>query len=67
MQVTSVGELKHTHVEVITVYLLVDFAAYLALLGGSVGVYQSIKPTAALLIAAALHLAGNGWGRALEG
>jgi uncharacterized membrane protein YqhA len=60
MQVTSVGELKHTLVEVIIVYLVVDFATDLALIEGAVDVHQLIKPAAILLIAGALYLMGNG-------
>lgn len=66
MQISSVGELKHTLVEVIIVYLVVDFATDLALIEGNVDVHQLIKPAAVLLIAGALHLMGNGRGRALE-
>lgn len=66
MQVTSVGELKHTLVEVIIVYLVVDFATDLALIEGRVDINQLIKPTAVLLIAGALHLMSNGRARVLE-
>jgi uncharacterized membrane protein YqhA len=66
MQVTSVGELKHTLVEVILVYLVVDFATDLALIEGRVDPHELIKPGAILLIAAALHLMGNGRVRIAE-
>ncbi|MDB5597679.1 MAG: hypothetical protein JWM36_4640 [Hyphomicrobiales bacterium] len=66
MRVSGVGELKHTLVEVIIVYLVVDFATDLALIEGRVEIDQLIKPTAVLLIAAGLRLMGNGRGRALD-
>jgi uncharacterized membrane protein YqhA len=66
MQVTSVGELKHTLVEVIIVYLVVDFATDLALIEGAVDVHQLIKPAAILLIAGALYLMGNGRAHAAQ-
>jgi uncharacterized membrane protein YqhA len=66
MQVTSVGELKHTLVEVILVYLVVDFATDLALIEGLVDPHELIKPGAILLIAAALYLMGNGRTRSEE-
>jgi uncharacterized membrane protein YqhA len=60
MQTSGVGELKHTLVGVIIVYLVVDFATDLALIEGKIEIDQLIKPTAILLIAAALRLMGNG-------
>jgi uncharacterized membrane protein YqhA len=66
MHVTSVSELKHTLVEIILVYLVVDFATDLALLEGGIDVNQLIKPTAVLLIAAALRLMGNGQARTTQ-
>jgi uncharacterized membrane protein YqhA len=60
MQVTSVGDLKHTLVEVIIVYLVVDFATDLALIEGAVDTRQLIKPAAILLISGALYLMGSG-------
>jgi uncharacterized membrane protein YqhA len=60
MQTSGIGELKHTLVSVIIVYLVVDFATDLALIEGKIEFDQLIKPTAVLLIAAALRLMGNG-------
>jgi uncharacterized membrane protein YqhA len=59
MQTSGVGELKHTLVSVIIVYLVVDFATDLAQVEGRIDVEQLIKPAAVLMIAATLRLMGG--------
>lgn len=59
MQATTVGDLKRTLLEVIIVYLVVDFATDLALIEGRVDIDNLIKPAAVLLIAGALRLMGT--------
>ncbi len=56
MQVENVSELKHALIEVIIVYLVVDFATDLAT-GDSILVWESlVKPVSVVLIAATLRL-----------
>jgi hypothetical protein len=58
MHVESVSELKHILVEVIIVYLVVDFATDLAVGTDALAWQTLIKPISIVLIAAALHLMG---------
>jgi len=56
MQVENVSELKHALIEVIIVYLVVDFATDLAT-GDSILAWESlVKPVSVVLIAATLRL-----------
>jgi uncharacterized membrane protein YqhA len=56
MQVESVSELKHILVEVIIVYLVVDFATDLAVGSDALTWQTLVKPIGIVLIAAALRL-----------
>lgn len=58
MHVESVSELKHILVEVIIVYLVVDFATDLAVGSNTLAWQTLIKPVSIILIAAALRLMG---------
>jgi uncharacterized membrane protein YqhA len=58
MHVESVSELKHILVEVIIVYLVVDFATDLAVGSDALAWQTLIKPVSVALIAAALRLMG---------
>ncbi len=59
MRIRGIGELKHTLVEVILVYLIVDFATDLAAVETDLPWTALVKPLAILLIAASLRLFGN--------
>jgi uncharacterized membrane protein YqhA len=59
MRIKGVGELKHTLVEVILVYLIVDFATDLAETDDLPSWSTLVKPIAIVLIAAALRLFGR--------
>lgn len=59
MHVQSIRELKHTVMEVVLVYLVVDFATDLAELDVPLPWEVLIKPIAILLIAGALRLLGT--------
>jgi hypothetical protein len=59
IQVRSIGELKHTLIEMILVYLVVDFATDLAAGEGHVSWETLVIPMAILLIAGALRLLGG--------
>jgi uncharacterized membrane protein YqhA len=59
MRIKGVGELKHTLVEVILVYLIVDFATDLAETDDLPAWSTLVKPIAIVLIAAALRLFGR--------
>lgn len=59
MRVDGIGELKHTLVEVILVYLVVDFATDIAQENAHLSWEALILPVAILLIAAALRLLGG--------
>lgn len=56
MHPKGVSELKHTLIEVIIVYLVVDFATDLSESGGQLSWTTLVKPLAIALIAAALRL-----------
>jgi len=56
MQVESVSELKHTLVEVILVYLVVDFATDVADANAHLTWDSLVLPSAILLLAGALRL-----------
>lgn len=56
MRVGSIGAIKHTLVEVILVYLVVDFATDVATAEGHPSLETLVVPVAALLIAGALRL-----------
>jgi hypothetical protein len=56
MQVESIGELKRTLIEVILVYLVVDFATDLAAGEGHVSWDALVIPISVVLIAGALRL-----------
>ena len=59
MRIASVGELKHTLVQVIVVYLVVDFATDIA--DGTGGGWQGlVKPLSIVLIAGAMGLLSLG-------
>ena len=58
MQIESVSELKHILVEVIIVYLVVDFATDLATESDVLAWLTLVKPIAVVLIASALRLMG---------
>jgi uncharacterized membrane protein YqhA len=58
MHVQGVSELKHLLIEVIIVYLAVDFATDLAAGGGELAWQTLVKPASVFLIAAALRLMG---------
>lgn len=58
MHIESVSELKHILVEVIIVYLAVDFATDLAIGINALAWQTLVKPIAIALIAAALRLMG---------
>jgi len=58
MHVQGTSELKHTLIEVIIVYIAVDFATDLAQGEGSLGWQTLVKPVSIVLIAAALRLMG---------
>jgi uncharacterized membrane protein YqhA len=59
MQVESISELKHNLVEVIVVYLVVDFATDLATGSDVLTWLTLVKPLAIVLIASALRLMGR--------
>jgi uncharacterized membrane protein YqhA len=59
--VRGVGELKHTLIEVILVYLVVDFATDLVDEATSLSWQTLVIPLAILLIACALRLLGSGF------
>jgi uncharacterized membrane protein YqhA len=59
MHVESVSELKHILVEVIIVYLVVDFATDLAVGSNALAWQTLVKPISIVLIAAALRLMGQ--------
>ena len=56
MRISGIGELKHTLIEVILVYLVVDFATDVAEREASVSWEALIVPLSVFLIAAALRL-----------
>jgi uncharacterized membrane protein YqhA len=58
MYVDNVSELKHTLLEVIIVYLVVDFATDLAVTSDMLAWEYLVKPIAIALIAATLRLMG---------
>ena len=58
MYVDNVSELKHTLLEVIIVYLVVDFATDLAVTSDVLAWEYLVKPIAIVLIAATLRLMG---------
>jgi uncharacterized membrane protein YqhA len=60
LRVESVGQLKHTLIEVILVYLVVDFVTDLATGEGHLSWETLVVPMAIVLIAGALRLLG-GW------
>jgi len=59
MHVGSVSELKRTLVEVIIVYLVVDFATDLAIDSSALAWQTLVKPISVVMIAAALRLMGT--------
>jgi uncharacterized membrane protein YqhA len=59
MRVDGINELKRTLIEVILVYLVVDFATDVAEAEASASWEMLVKPMAILLIAGALRLIGN--------
>jgi uncharacterized membrane protein YqhA len=59
MQIENVSELKHILVEVIIVYLVVDYATDLATGSDVLAWLTLVKPIAVLLIASALRLMGQ--------
>ena len=59
MRVQSVSELKQTLIEVIIVYLVVDFATDLTLSQGAHSWDALVKPVGVILIAASLRLIGH--------
>jgi uncharacterized membrane protein YqhA len=61
--VQGVGELKHTLIEVILVYLVVDFATDLVEADAPLSWQTLVIPLAIVLIAGALRLLGPGFGR----
>jgi hypothetical protein len=63
MRVNGLGELKHTLVEVILIYLIVDFATDIAEGEGHLSWRMLVMPLSILLIAGSLWLMG---GRAPE-
>ena len=63
MRISSVGELKHTLVEVILVYLVVDFATDVANGDHHLAWTSLVLPLSILAIAAALRLLSIGHGR----
>ena len=67
IRVESVGELKRTLIEVILVYLVVDFATDLAAGEGQVTWQTLVVPLSVLLIAGALRLVGDGQPKAGAG
>jgi uncharacterized membrane protein YqhA len=58
MHVQGASELKHALVEVIIVYIAVDFATDLAVGEGALGWQTLVKPASMVLIAAALRVLG---------
>jgi uncharacterized membrane protein YqhA len=60
MRITSVGELKHTLVEVILVYLVVDFATDVADGNHHLAWTSLVQPLSVLAIAGALRLLSTG-------
>jgi uncharacterized membrane protein YqhA len=59
MRMTGIHELKHTLVEVILVYMIVDFATDLAATEDAPTWSALVKPMAIVMIAAALRLFGG--------
>jgi uncharacterized membrane protein YqhA len=59
--VQGVGELKHTLIEVILVYLVVDFATDLVEAEAPLSWHTLVIPLAIVLIAGALRLLGSGF------
>jgi uncharacterized membrane protein YqhA len=59
MQVDNLGQLKRTLIEVILVYLVVDFATDLAAGEGHVSLETLVVPLSILLIAGAVRLLGS--------
>ncbi len=62
MRIEGIGELKHTLVEVIIVYLIVDFATDLASRDEPLSWTTLVMPLSIVLIAGALRLVGRGSG-----
>ena len=61
MQIDNIAELKRTLVEVILVYLVVDFATDMAAAGEQKAAWETlVVPLSILLIAGALRLLGPG-------
>jgi uncharacterized membrane protein YqhA len=60
MRISTVSELKHTLVEVILVYLVVDFATDIAGEAGRLDWHKLVIPLSVLAIAAALRLLSGG-------
>jgi uncharacterized membrane protein YqhA len=60
--VKGVGGLKHTLIEVILVYLVVDFATDLVEAQAPLSWQTLVIPLAIVLMACALHLLGPGYG-----
>ena len=58
MRVNGIGELKHTLVEVILIYLIVDFATDIAESEGHLSWATLVMPLSILLIAGSLRLMG---------
>ena len=59
MRVQGIGELKNTLIEIILVYLIVDFATDVAEAETRVSWNMLLKPVAILLIAGALRMLGH--------
>jgi uncharacterized membrane protein YqhA len=59
MRVEGISELKNTLVQIILVYLIVDFATDIAEVEERVSWEMLLKPVAILLLAGALRLLGN--------
>jgi uncharacterized membrane protein YqhA len=59
MRVEGIGELKNTLIEIIVVYLIVDFATDVAEVETRVSWDMLLKPAAIFLIAGALRLVRN--------
>jgi uncharacterized membrane protein YqhA len=60
MRLNGISELKFTLIEVILVYLVVDFTTDMVELDMGISWTMLVKPGAILLIAAALRVLGNG-------
>jgi len=59
MRLEGIGEIKNTLIQIILVYLIVDFATDIAEVEARVSWDMLLKPVAILLLAGALRLVGN--------